>query len=415
MTWCVGRSLLCLATLATIGCADQGAPAEPGAGAGESPPIRNLTEQEVVDMLVGSCIQATRACDASRYVEQARERMAQGTQFTMISAGDLPDDWMVIGPAGVGGGGAWQHVIERTREQELPTVPDSRVKAIQFLADYLETEFRAVLRVEPAGATLAALMTSADLGVPVVDACMSARARPEIQQQIPWISGFPSTPTALVTRWGDSVLVKSAVDDYRSEDLARAVAVSSGGGSSIAMNPMSGAQVKAGTIAGNLSEAILLGRTVREAREAGSDPIAALVQVTNGYELFRGVVSKSESWGDRGFSWTEAEIAGTGDYEGHTYSVFVKNENIVSWLDGVVDVTSPDYIWNLNPETGEAMTSDFLGGYPEGTEVAMVGVASHAAWRSEKGIEVLGPRHFGFDFDFTPIEELQAARSSLGR
>ncbi len=415
MTSCSGSSLFCLVVLVTTGaCGQPDASGEEGATV-ESPAIRTLSEQEVVDMLVGSCIQATRACDASRYIERARERMAQGTEFTMIAAEDIPDDWMVIGPAGVGGGGAWEHVIERTREQGLSIVEDSRVKAIQFLADYLETEFRAVLRVEPAGATLAALMTAADLGVPVVDACMSGRARPEIQQQIPWIQGIPSTPTALVTRWGDSVLVKSAVDDYRSEDLARAVAVSSGGGSSIAMNPMSGAQVKVGTITGNLSEAILLGRTVREAREAGRDPVEALVEATNGYLLFRGVVSTSESWGDRGFSWTEAELTGTGDFEGHTYSVFVKNENIVSWLDGVVDVTSPDYIWNLNPETGEAMTSDFLGGYPEGTEVAMVGVPSDAAWRVEKGIEVLGPRHFGFDFDFTPIEELQAARSSLRR
>lgn len=267
-----------------------------------------------------------------------------------------------------------------------------------------------MLRAEPAGATLTALLTTAEMEVPVVDACMCGRAVPEIQQQIPWAVGIPSTPAALFTRWGDEVIVKSAVDDYRAEDLARAIAVASGGGVSIAMNPMSGEEVKRGVIPGNLSEAILLGRTVREAREQGKDPISAMVEVTGGFKLFHGVVAKSEQWGDRGFSWSDVELQGINEYQGHTYRVFVKNENIVSWLDGGVDVMSPDYIYNLNPETGEAITGGGLGGYPMGEEVVMVGVPAHSMWRTEKGIEVLGPRHFGFDFDYIPIEELQKKR-----
>ena len=48
-----------------------------------------------------------------------------------------------------------------------------------------------------------------------------------------------------------------------------------------------------------------------------------------------------------------------------------------------------------------------------GMEVAMVGVAGHPLWLTPEGIEVIGPRHFGFDFDYTPIAELQAARPSF--
>lgn len=378
----------------------------------ESPqlPARTLTEQEVVDLLVGGCIQATRACDASGYIVRAKEAIAQGAVFRLASVQDVPNDWMFVSVAGVGGGGAWEHVIERTEKQELPLVEDTQVKSVQFLADHLGTRFRGIFRAEPAGATLTALLTSWKMGLPLVDADMSGRARPEIAQQIPWINGIRSTPMALVTRWGDSIVIHSAADDHRSEDLARGVAVSSGGGSSIALNPMTGAEVKRGLVAGDLSEAIALGRTVREAREQGREPVAALIEHARGYELFRGVVSESEYRGERGFSWTDATIRGTGKYRGHTYRVWVKNENIVSWLDGRVDVTSPDYIWNLDPATGQAMVSNRLGGYPEGAEVVMVGVPAHQLWRTEKGIEVLGPRHFGFDFDYTPIEELQRKR-----
>ena len=41
-------------------------------------------------------------------------------------------------------------------------------------------------------------------------------------------------------------------------------------------------------------------------------------------------------------------------------------------------------------------------------------IPAHALWRTAKGIELLGPRHFGFDFDYVPIETLQKARPAFG-
>ncbi len=389
------------------------APADPGTDAARDiPETRTLSQQEVIDMLVGSCIQATRGCSTANYIERVSAAMAEGAEFQMVSAEDLPDDWMAVGTAGVGGGGAWEHVIERTEAQGLERVEGTNLRSVELLADHMGVEFNAVLRLESAGATVQALMLASDMGAPLVDACLSVRARPEIQQQIPWLVGIPSTPSALVTRWGDQVVIEG-VDDYRAEDLARGVAVSSGGGASIAMNPMTGAEVKRGTITGALTEAIEFGRAVREAREQGNDPIAALIELTGGYKLFQGIVTRSDQRGDRGFSWTDAELAGVGEFEGHTYEIFVKNENIVSWLDGELDVISPDYIFNLDPETGEAITGGGLGGYPMGMEVVMVGVPAHAEWLTPEGIDLIGPRHFGFDFDYVPIAELQAGRPSL--
>ena len=388
-------------------------PPSPGTGAAQDmPETRTLSEQEVVDLLVGSCIQATRGCNAANYIERATAAMAAGAEFRVVSADDLPEDWMAVGTAAVGGGGAWEHVIERTQEQGLELVEGTNARSVELLAEHMDVEFSAVLRLESAGATVSALLLAAEMDLPLVDACLSVRARPEIQQQIPWLVGIPSTPSALVTRWGDQVVIEG-VDDYRAEDLARGVAVSSGGGAAIAMNPMTADEVRRGTIKGALTEAIEFGRTVREAREQGDDPIAALIELTGGYKLFQGIVTKSDQRGDRGFSWTDAELAGVDEFERHTYEIFVKNENIVSWLDGELDAISPDYIFNLNPETGEAITGGGLGGYPMGMEVVIVGVPGHAEWLTPEGIDLIGPRHFGFDFDYVPIAELQAGRPSF--
>ena len=376
------------------------------------PQVRTLTEQELVDILVGSCIQSTRNCDAAPYIASVRESLSDGKTFRMISTDGFPDDWMVVAVQGLGGGGAWEYVIERTRAQNLPVIDDQRRRVVDLLGDYMGTEFKALVRSEAAGATATALILGAEMGIPTLDAGITGRAVPEVQQSIPWINGIASIPTAIVTQWGDEIIIKHAVDEYRVEDIGRAIAVASGGDAIISMAPMSGAQLEHGVIPGNLSEALLFGKTVREAREAGQDPVDALLAVSNGYRLFQGTVVRSDERGDRGFNWVDAELEGVGDYAGMSYTIFVKNENIVAWLDGDVDAMSPDYIYNLNPQTGESASGAGIGGYTVGEEVVIVGVPAPPQWRSEKGVELMGPRHFGFDFDYVELEILQRDRGS---
>jgi len=103
-------------------------------------------------------------------------------------------------------------------------------------------------------------------------------------------------------------------------------------------------------------------------------------------------------------------MKGIKEFEGHTYKVFVKNENILGWLDDKPDAMAPDFICNLDPDTGAAISPKGLGGYPMNSEVVMVGFPNSPMWRTPKGIEVFGPRHFGYDFDYVPIEQLQKNR-----
>ncbi len=371
------------------------------------PELRTLSEQNLVDILVGSCIQSTRNCDPTQSIADVRTALANGKVFRTILTENVPDGGMVIAVQGIGGGGPWQHVIDRTTEQGLEIIEDPRRAVVELFSDYTGKDVAALVRSEAAGATATALLLGADMGIPTLDGGITGRAVPEVQQSIPWINGIASVPTAIITPWGDQIIIKHAIDEYRVEDLSRAIAVASAGEATISMTPMSGEQLERGIIAGNLSEAELYGRTVREAREAGVDPIAALIDVAGGYKLFEGVVSKAEERGERGFNWVEAEFDGVGEYAGRTYRVYVKNENIVTWIDGELDAMAPDYIYNLDPDTGESTLGVGYGGYVVGEKVAMIGVPAAAAWRSNKGVELIGPRHFGFDFDYIPIEELQ--------
>ena len=377
------------------------------------PAIHVLTEQELTDMMLGASIQASRSSNTAGMVKRIKEAVAQGKTFKMVSLKDVPADWLTVVPSGIGGGGAWDYVRERATKQNLETVQDPMILAVNALSAHLGRKFQGVVRSEAGGATLTALMVASALDIPVVDGCMTGRAVPEMQQSTTFIHGLLGAPAAIVSRWGDTILLDAAVDDYRLEDIARAVATGSGGSAQMASNVMSGADLRRAVISGAFSQAILFGRTVREAREHGQDPIAALVRVSHGYELFRGQVAKSDIKGDRGFNWGDVELKGTGAFEGHTYKVFVKNENIVAWLDGKPDAMSPDFISNLDPHTGDALSGQGLGAYPLNADVVMVGIPASPLWRNAKGIEVIGPRHFGFDFEYQPIEQIQKNREFL--
>jgi hypothetical protein len=382
----------------------------------QGPRLRTLTEQEVVDLMTGSAIQGTRSSDTAAMIRQAKAILSDGKKFQIISVDDLPDDWNVVMAAGgIGGGGAWEYVTDRVKQQNLPRVDNPTLIAMDALGKHLGKKFNALIRNEAAGATLNVFQTAAAVGLPVVDACPAGRAKPEVQQSVTFINGLSVAPAALVTRWGDTVFIDKAIDDYRYEDIARALAVASGGGISNARGVMSGRDVKRATIHGALSEAILFGRTVREAVAQRKNPVDELIRVSGAYPLFRGTVSKAEEKGDRGFTWWDVELKGLNQYAGHTYRVWVKNENMLSWLDGKPDVMSPDLIYNIDPKTGGAVSSSGLGGYPMGADVMMIGrPANSPAWRTPKGIEIIGPRHFGFDFDYQPIEQTQKARPKFG-
>lgn len=225
-----------------------------------------------------------------------------------------------------------------------------------------------------------------------------------------YVNGVTATPAALVSLWGDVVLVEKAIDAARLEDIGRSMAVGSAGSVITASTAMAGRDAKRALIPGVLSREILMGRSVREARARGADPVAALLGVTHGLYLFRGNVTRAVNREDRGFDWWDVEIQGSGTFQGHRYRLWVKNENIVGWFDDRPDAMSPDLIAPLDPATGEAMLSPKLGGYDPGADVVLVGFPAHAMWRTPAAIALLGPRHFGFDFDYVPLEQLHANR-----
>lgn len=119
--------------------------------------------------------------------------------------------------------------------------------------------------------------------------------------------------------------------------------------------------------------------------------------------LFKGTVTKRDWQNTGGYQIGITEITGSDAYQGHHLRIWFKNEHHVSWLDGQPFVTSPDLLAVVHADSAEPITNTYLS---EGDKVAVLGMQADTLYRTPEGIRVLGPRHFGFDLEYRPIEGL---------
>jgi hypothetical protein len=211
-----------------------------------------------------------------------------------------------------------------------------------------------------------------------------------------------------VDNWGNVAIVKYTVNPHMLERIGKMLAVAAFGGTTLAATPLPGREMKDILVRDTLTMSLDLGRTMRQALEQGQDPIDAALNAVGGWRLFEGTVS-GKDWEDRGgYMYGTTHIQGTGDYAGQTLDVWFKNENHITWLNGEPWVCSPDIVTLAYKGSGEGTTNTLI---KAGDEVVAVGVKGLEAFRTDFGLnEAAGPRYYGFDIDYVPIETLMAER-----
>jgi DUF917 family protein len=155
-------------------------------------------------------------------------------------------------------------------------------------------------------------------------------------------------------------------------------------------------------VEGSVSLALRIGR----ATEGAADPVAALVAAVDGVRVLDGKIVDVERRTTAGFARGSVLIEGTGADSGRLLRLEIQNENLVALEDGVVRASVPDLITVVDSTTAEAIATELVR---YGQRVSVLAFACDPIWRTPRGIEVVGPRAFGYDFDYVPIEVLHAA------
>lgn len=366
------------------------------------------TRQDAEDLILGTLILGTGGGGwRQRGVQLFEDALTEGLEIGWVDAAEIADDALTIQPYGMGSVAPVSQTtldeIERAGLVET-TGRQSMVEAVRELGRYMGKPIGCIVPAEPGASNLPEpLVTGARLGIPVVDGDYAGRCIPEEMQTTPFVTGKNSYPFASVDRWGDVTICTRTQNPHMLERIGKMLAVAAYGNTSIAATPLSGKEMKEILIPGTVSRCLLIGQAIRSARETGRDPIDAVVEETGGWRLFEGVVLRKD-WEDRdGYMFAEITIEGRGKYAGHLLKVWVKNENHISWLDGKSWVTAPDLLTLAYPDgTGTSNTT-----IAEGEQVAAIGMRGEEIFRSFYSLEhATGPRYFGFDIDYVPIEEI---------
>ncbi len=240
------------------------------------------------------------------------------------------------------------------------------------------------------------------MGLPVVDADGMGRAFPLIPQVTMHLAGIDPNPGVMTDERGN-VLVFRAISGAWMERLERSAAVEFGGSGAATEYPMTVGQARGATVRGTFTLAIEIGDALTT---AVGDPIAALVAVTGGYPLMRGKVTDVERRTTKGFVRGSVVIEGIGDDSGRLLRLEIQNENLAALEQGRVLASVPDLITILDTETADAIPTERVR---YGQRVTVIAMPCAPIWRSPAGLQMAGPRAFGYDFDYVPVEELAGA------
>ena len=358
--------------------------------------MRTIGIQEIEDIALGAALLGAGG-GGDPYVGKlvAMGAVKECGPVTLLDPEEVPDDALIVpiammgaptvlGEKGIGGG-------------EYQTL-------YNMVSQFFGKQIYAFMPIEAGGVnSMLPIAACARLGLPLVDCDGMGRAFPELQMVTFTIGGMSATPMALTDEKGNSVIFETITNKW-TEELARAVTMSCGGSVSVSLYPMTGAQMKAYSVKNIVTRSQKLGEAIRTVKNCADDvtPEEHFLQFSEGYKLFKGKIADVLRETRGAFNFGKVMLEGIGECKGHQAYVEFQNENLTATVDGEILATTPDLICLVDTETFTPVTTDAL---KYGKRVLVVGLKCFEMWRTPAGIDLVGPRYFGCDTDYIPLEE----------
>ena len=326
----------------------------------------------------------------------------------VVELDDLTADDFVVP---IGGIGAPSVSVERIMaESEL----SAAVRAIERATGRTAT---ALMPIEIGGGnSLLPIAAAALCGLPVVDADAMGRAFPEAQMVTFHLAGYGPGTTVLVDHHGNEVVSRPKNGEW-SERLARAATIEMGGAATMIDYAYDGTVVRECGISGTLSLAARIGRILQGIDPDGrvlhdDEKIDALCVDLHAVRLFEGKVTDLQRQVEGGFTRGAAELEGVGEDRGHDFRLDFQNEMLLARRDGELAAVTPDLIIVLDLASGLPITTEALR---YGARVVVIATPCDNKWRTPIGLDTAGPAHFGYDVEWSPVEEITHARTEAIR
>jgi len=329
------------------------------------------------------------------------EALDAGKTFRLADYNEMDPDAVVGTPYACG---AISPVTEEEKKKyaRLTETKESfYLLCMKQMEQFLGKKVSAVNSTELGGGnTATALYCAAMMDRPIMDADPAGRSVPALQHSTYFLQGVPMCPMSVMNRFGEGAVFTHVFDDARGEDLVRALAVVSRNSIAVMDHVNTVSVLKHALILGAISHAEKVGHAFRTARAAGGDYVQAAMEAGGGRPLFEGTVTESSYKTEGGYTLGHTVLAGTGDWSGHELKIWYQNENIISWLDGRYAATVPDLICMFNRREQMPQLNPYA---KAGDPMSLVVLPAPAEWRTKRGLEVFGPKSFGYDTDYVPF------------
>ena len=360
--------------------------------------MKRLLEPESLRALARGCAVLGAGGGGDPYLGllQALQATEDYGPVPLVDVDELPGDSLIMPCGSIGAPTVSIEKIENGDE-------GSRLR--EHLEFVTGSQVAALMAAEIGGSNgLLPVAWAARMGLPLVDADGMGRAFPEVPQVTMHLAGISPSPAVMTDERGNLIVFR-AISGHWIERLERAAAVEFGGAASSTEFSLTAAQARTATVRDSVSLAMRIGEAV--ARAEGS-PVATLIAEISAFRLISGKVSDVERRTTSGFVRGSVVVEGLGDDSGRLLRLELQNENLVALERGRVLASVPDLISVLDSETADAIVTERIA---YGQRVTVIAFPCDPIWRTGPGIAVAGPRAFGYDFDYVPVEELAGART----
>lgn len=315
---------------------------------------------------------------------------------TLLDVQDVPDGAWVIPTSAMG---APTVSIEKLPSwQEMDAAFDDAEEALGCAAF-------ATMPIEIGGGNaMLPIVVAARRGIPLVNADAMGRAFPEAQMVSFALDGMVTRFACLADEKGNRVTIRTPTARWQ-EVLARPLVDAMGASAMVCDYPVTGVELRASALAGTVDLAQRVGRALLDPAVHGGDPLGAVLAETQGHLLLRAKIVDLQRTTAGGFVRGSVTLAGIDVDRGRTVTIAFQNEYLFAHEDGRPVAMTPDLIALLDRDTARPWTTESLR---YGMRVNLVALPCHPKWRTPAGLAAVGPRHFGYDTPYTPIERLVA-------
>ncbi len=281
-------------------------------------------------------------------------------------------------------------------------------RAVRALEHFLSRTATAIVSVEIGGCnSMMPVAYAAMRGLPIVDGDGMGRAFPQLQMTSFHIDGVGTSPMTLADEHGNVVLFNSQ-DGKKTEDLSRPVVSVMGAAGCMSCYPMTGEQARRSTVPYTLSAAVEIGRAVDGVTHGDLAPVERLLKVLNDHPLygdaqclFAGKIVGVERVTRDGWVFGSCEVQALEG--GDRATVAFQNENLMVEVNGQLRCIVPDLITVVDSESGHAIPTERLA---YGQRVSIVGCRAPSQLSTPAALNVVGPKAFNLEPDYTPIRQL---------